>query len=109
MDQGSSFISKRVKVFCNTEGIQIIYSPVDDHRATRCVEQTIGSIKNFVLNYVKEKNHGKLEVMVEWALGGGRFAPKATLKLSPFEANHGRETNTVLSNPKKKPSLKNLN
>ena len=109
MDQGSSFTSKRVKVFCNTEEIEIIYSPVDDHRATRCVEQTMGSIKNFVLTYVKEKNYGKLEVMVERALGAWRFAPNATLKLSPFEAQHGRETNTVLGNPNKKPSLKNLN
>ena len=53
MDQGSSFTSKAVKSFCNAEGIEIVYSPVNDHRATGCVECTIGSLKNFVLTYAK--------------------------------------------------------
>ena len=60
MDQGSSFTSKAVKSFCNSEGIEIVYSPVNDHRATGCVERTFGSLKNFVLTYAKEKYHGNL-------------------------------------------------
>ena len=65
MDQGSSFTSKAVKSFCNSEGIEIIYSPVNDHHATGCVECTIGSLKIFVLTYAKEKDSGNLESMIE--------------------------------------------
>ena len=109
MDQGSSFTSNAVKSFCNSEGIEIIYSPVNDHRATGCVERTIGSMKNFVLTYAKEKDSGNLESMIERALSALRFAPNATLKISPLEAHHGREANTVLRNLTKKPTLQNLN
>ena len=108
MDQGSSFTSKAVKPFCNSEGTEMINSPVNDYRATGCVERTIGSLKNFVLTYAKEKDSGNLESMVERALSALRFAPNATLKILPFEAHHGREANTVLRNLTKKPSLQNL-
>ena len=47
--------------------------------------------------------------MVERALGVLRFAPNGTLKNSPFEASHGRESNNVLRNLTEKPSLHNLN
>ena len=46
--------------------------------------------------------------MVERALGALRFSKNSTLKISPFEAHHGREANTVLRNLTKKPSLQNL-
>ena len=72
------------------------------------VERTIGSLENFVLTYAKEKDSGNLESMVERALSALRFAPNATVKISPFEAHHGREANTVLRNLTKKPSLQNL-
>ena len=36
--QGTNFVSKEVKAFCNNERIEIIQSPVNDHRATGCVE-----------------------------------------------------------------------
>ena len=104
MDQGSSFTSKAVKSFCISEGIEIIYSPVNNHRATGCVERTIGSLKNFVLTYAKEKDSGNLESMVERALSALRFTPNATLKISPVEAHHGRKANTVLRILTKKPT-----
>ena len=47
--------------------------------------------------------------MVERALSALRFAHSATLKISPFEAHHGREANIVLLNLTKKLSLQNLN
>ena len=47
--------------------------------------------------------------MVDKALSALRFSKNATTKLTPFEAHHGREVNTVLRNLTKKPSLKNLN
>ena len=49
VDQGTNFMSKEVQTFCHGEGFEIFTSPVNDHRATGCVERTIGSIKNSVL------------------------------------------------------------
>ena len=56
----------------------------------------------------KNKQPEPLEKMIERALGALRFSKNATLKISPFEAHHGREANTVLRNLTKKPSLQNL-
>ena len=109
VDQGSCFTSKKFKSFCNNEDIELMYSPVNDHRGPGFVERTIGSLKNFVLTYATEKEHKSLESMVDKALGALRFSKNATTKLTPFEAHHGREANTVLRNLTKKPSLKNLN
>ena len=82
--------------FCHTKGIEIVQSPVNDHRATGCLERTIRSLKNSILTYAREKNPEPLEKMVERALGAPRFSPNATLKITPFEPHHGREANTVL-------------
>ena len=54
VDQGTSFMSNKIKAFCNGEGIEIIKSPVNDHRATGCVERTIGSFKNSILTFVQK-------------------------------------------------------
>ena len=101
-------MSIEIKAFCNGEGIEIIKSPVNDHRATGCVERTIGSLKNSILTFAQEKNPEPLEKMFERALGALRFSKNSTLTISPFEAHHGREANTVLRNLTKKPSLQNL-
>ena len=81
----------------------MLISPVNDHRATGCVERTIGSIKNSVLTYAREDRPEPLDWMVERALGALRFAKNSTLNIIPFEAHHGREANTVLRNLTKKP------
>ena len=109
VDQGTNFMSKEVKAFCHGQGIEIFTSPVNDHRATGCVERTIGSIKNSVLTYAREDKPEPLDRMVERALGALRFVKNATLNITPFEAHHGREANTVLSYLTKKPTLRNLN
>ena len=109
VDQGTNFMSKEVRSFCHKEGIEMLISPVNDHRAKGCVERTIGSIKNSVLTYARENKPEPLDRMVERALGALRFAKNATLNITPFEAHHGREANTVLRNLTKKPSLWNLN
>ena len=110
MDQGTSFMSNEMKAFCNGEGIEIIKSPANDLRATGCVERTIGAhhLKNSILTFVQEKHPEPLEKMFERALVALRFSKNATLKVSPFEAHHGREANTILRNLTKKPSLQNL-
>ena len=102
-------MSKEVRSFCHKEGIEMLISPVKDHRATGCVERTIGRIKKSVLTYAREDKPEPLDRMVERALGALRFAKNATLNKTPFEAHHGREANTVLRNLTKKPSLWNLN
>ena len=96
--QGTSFMSNENKLFCKGEGIEIIKSPVNDHRATGCVGRTIGSLKNSILTFVQEKHPESLEKMIEMALGALRFLKIATLRILPFEAHHGREANTVLIN-----------
>ena len=73
------------------------------------MERTIGSLKNFALTYAKEKDHGNLETMVERLLCALRFAPNATLKVTPFEAHHGRDANKDSSNLTKKSCLENFN
>ena len=108
VDQGTSFMSNEIKAFRNGEGIEIIKSPVNDHRATGCVERTIGSLKNSILTFAQEKHPEPLEKMVERSLGALRFSKNSTLKISPFEAHHGREANAVLRNLTKKPSFQNL-
>ena len=102
VDQGSCFTSNKFKSFCNSEGIELVYSPVNDHRGTGSMERTIGSLKDFVLTHASEKEHKSLESMVDKALGALRFSKNATNKLTPFEAHHGREANTVLRNLTKK-------
>ena len=62
-----------------------------------------------VLTYAREDKPEPRDRMVERALGALRFAKNATLNITPFEAHHGREANTVLRNLTKKPSLWNLN
>ena len=82
----------------------MLISPVNDHRATGCVERTIGSIKFSVLTDAREEKPEPLDRMVQRALGALRFAKNATLNITSFEAHHGREANTVVRNLTKKPS-----
>ena len=44
-DQGSGFISKEVREFCQKHNINVIFSPVGDHRATDLVERLIRTVK----------------------------------------------------------------
>ena len=109
VDQGTNFMSKEVRAFCHEQGIEIRISPVNDHRAIGCVERTIGSIKSSVITYAREDKPEPLDRMVERALGALRFVKTATLDITPIEAHHDREANTVLRNLTKKPTLWNLN
>ena len=71
-------------------------------------EQTIGSLKNSILTYSREKPAEPLGKKIESAFGALQFANNATLKITPFEAHHGREANTMLRKLTKKPSSRNL-
>ena len=83
--------------------------PVKDHRATGMIERTIGSINNYVLTYLREDKNQKYGMMTSRTLSVLRFIPHSKIKLTPFEAYHGREGNTAFRNLTKKPSLKYLN
>ena len=109
MDQATGFFSNEIHNLCNYEGIELIKSPVRDHRATGMVERNIGSIKNYVLTYIQENKNYKFGAMISCALSALRFVPHSKTKLTLFEACHGRKANTALRNLTKKPSLKNLN
>ena len=98
MDQATGFFSNEIQNFCNYEGIELIKSPVRDHRATRMVKRTIGSIKNYVLTYLQEDKNYKFGAMISRALSALRFVPHSKTKLTPFEAYHGRKANTALRN-----------
>ena len=108
MDQATGFFSNEIRNFCNYECIELIKSPVENHRATGMVERTIGSIEKFVLTYLQENKNYKLGLMISRALSALRFVPHSKTKLTPFEAYHGREANTALRSLSKKPSLQNL-
>ena len=57
MDQATEFFSTDIQNFCNYEVIELIKSPVKDHRATGMVERTIGSTINYVLTYLQENKN----------------------------------------------------
>ena len=106
---GTNFMSKDVKAYCNSEEIEVIQSPVNDHRNTRCVERTNRSLKNSILTYVHKEKTELLKKMLQRAFGALRLSNNATLKITPFKAHHGREANKVVGNLTKKPSLRKLN
>ena len=91
MDQATGFFSNEIQNFCNYEDIELIKSPVKDHRVTGTVERTIGSIKNYVPTYLQENKNYKFGVMISRALSALRFVPQSKAKITPFEAYHGRE------------------
>ena len=109
MDEATGFFSHEIQNFCNYDGIELIKSPVKNHRATGIVERTIGSKKNYMLTYLQENKNYKFGVMISRALSTLRFVPHSKTKITPFEAYHGREAKTAPRNLTKKPSLKNLN
>ena len=78
MHQETSFMSNGVKAFCNGEGIEDIKSPVNDHRATGCIERTIDSLKNSILTFEQERHPKPLEKKIERALDALRFSKNAT-------------------------------
>ena len=85
MDQATGFFSNDIQSFCNYEGIELIKSPVQDHRATGMVERSIGSIKNYVLTYLQENKNYKFGEMISRALSALRFVPHSKTKLTPLK------------------------
>ena len=56
-------MSNKFKNFCNSERIELLYSPVNNHRGTGLLERINVSLKNLVLIYATEKEHKSLELI----------------------------------------------
>ena len=68
-DQGSGLISKEVRELCYEHNIQVIISPVGDHRATGLVERLIRTIKERLLVMAQERPKPSLESALLELLG----------------------------------------
>ena len=85
---------KYKKNCCIYEGIELLCR---NWSATGMVERTIGSLKNYVLTYLRENKNHKFGSMISRALSALRLVPHSKTNLTPFEAYHGREANTAPS------------
>ena len=107
-DQGSSFISKEVREFCQEHNINVIFSPVGDHRATGLVERLIRTFKERLLVMAQEYPKPSLESALLKLIKCLRTVTQQSLNCSPFEAHFGRSPNTIWHNLFKSPSSNNL-
>ena len=107
-DQGSGFISKEVRKFCQEQNINVIFSPVVDHRVTGLVERLIRTIKERLLVTAQEYLKPSLESALLNIIKCQRTVTQQSLNCSPFEAHFGRSPNTIWHNLVKTPSSSNL-
>ena len=107
-DQGSGFISKEVRELCQELNINIIFSPLADHRATGLVEQLIRTTKERLLVMAQDYPKASLESALLKIIKCLRRVTQQSLFCSPFEAHFGRSPNTIWHNLDKIPSSRNL-
>ena len=114
LDKAKCLVGNQVKTFCYNiikKNIDIIETPVNDHRAIGLVERLIQTIKNR-LACIKEENWSTNAIYVKHALKiiihQSRICKQKTAKISPFDAHFGRKPNTPLSMISTKPKLSNL-
>ena len=103
-DQGSGFISKETRKFCQEQNINVIFSPVGDHRVTGLVERLIRTIKERLLVMVQEYPKPSLESALIKIIKCLRTVTQQSLNCSPFEAQLGRSPNTIWHNLVRIPS-----
>ena len=100
LDQAKCLIGNQIKTFCNKNSIEIIETPVNNHRAIGLVERLIQTIKNR-LSWIKEeksvKNAFHRKHATKIIIHQLQICKKKTLKISPFEAHFDRRPNTPLS------------
>ena len=107
-DQGSGFISKKVREFCHEHNIKVIFSPVGDHRATGLIERSIRTIMVRLLVMAQERPKPSLEPALLKIKKCLRTVTQQSLNCSPIEAHFGRTPNTIWHNLVKSPSSNNL-
>ena len=88
-DNGSAFISKECKSFCNEYNIIRKYSTPNLHTGTGLVERTIQSLKKLIKTNLEETQN--LRESLNKALYILRFTVHSKIKKTPFELHFGRE------------------
>ena len=108
-DQGTCFTSKVFEDFCDRNNIKVIYSPVDDHRATGLVERFIRTLRE-KLGCMKQSlgSNFKMKQSIRAIITTLRGLKHRSTHVAPFEAHFGRCRNTALRNLVTKASRKNL-
>ena len=107
-DQGSGFISKEVREFCQEQNINRIFSPVGDHRATSLVERLVTTIKERLFVMAQENPKPSSEIALLKIIKCLKTVRQQSLNCSPFEAHFGRSPNTIWHFLVKLPSSRNL-
>ena len=111
LDQAKCLVGNQVKTFCNKNNIDIIETPVNDHRSIGLVERLIQTIKKRLACIKEEKssiNAFHIKHALKIIIHQLRICNQRTAKISTFEANFGRKPNTPLSVISTKTKLSNL-
>ena len=109
-DQAQAFKAKELDIFCKNKNIKLILAPAGDHRGTGIVERLIQTKKRrlAVLDIDPNWSDTTLANRLANIIENIRLILNTTTKISPFEAQFGRKTNTEISNITTKASHKNL-
>ena len=107
-DQAQTFSAKKFQLFCKSNHVKLLFSPVDDHsvvkRLIKTLKRRLGVMK------IDSKNTPfRLASDVAEIIKTLRITPHGVTKITPFEAHTGRKANTPLSNIATKNSPNNLN
>ena len=108
-DQGTAFTANNYFRFCANKNINIIYSPVDDHRGSGQVERFIRVLRER-LTCIKHDPDQKFDLKENLRLivYSARLTPNRNTQVAPYEAHFGRKANTPLRNISTKASANNL-
>ena len=108
-DQGTAFTTNNYFCFCANKNINIIYSPVDDHRGSGQVERFIRVLRER-LTCIKHDPNQKFDLKgnLRPIIYTSRLTPSRNTGVAPFEAHFGRKPNNPLRNITTKPSRNNL-
>ena len=109
-DQEQDFRAKKFLIYCKTNHIKLIFTPVDDHRAMGMVERLIRTLKSRLAVMKDDKNNKsyKLASDVAELIEKLRITPNAITKVTLFEAHFRWRPNTPLTNISTYPKLSNL-
>ena len=92
-DQAQTFRAKKFQLFCNTNNLNLLFKPEDDHRAVWVVERMIQTLKRrlAVMRIDETNTPYKLASYVAEMFKTLRITPHSVTKISQFEAQMGRK------------------
>ena len=100
-NQAQIFKAKKFQLFCNTKNHNnLLFAPVDDHRAIGAVERMIQTFKRRlgVMRIDPANTPYKLASDVAETIKTLRITPHGVIKISHFEIHMGRKPINTLSN-----------